>query len=465
MLNSVLKVNHPPAVMNHQLVVPSPSDSPSSEILIEKLVPGGNGLGRIGPQVIFVKGGLPGETLQIQVGAKLRGVHSGDITKILEASHDRVEPPCSIYGVCGGCQLQHLQYEGQLREKRAMLVDALQRIGKIDIPEVGVVVPSPQPLGYRNTIRFVVFKGAQHLQLGFYQAETRIPVEAKECLLIPKRLQHVAAKVAQRLAASSSIPMFLEQLELRASSTTKDIVMVFHGTYRKAERLKVFMESFLKLPGVVGCVVERSGPKFARAQSSAIAVGQDYVTERFGDLTLQIGVHSFTQTNWPVFEAIGNTLKDWMGHQDGMRILELYAGTGALGMSVARNGAFVTFVEPNAFALADGRRSIALSRVARCKCKQQTGEKFLPSVQSGEYNVIVVDPPRTGLSSAVIQELGRIKASRIFYMSCDVATLARDLARLATFGYRVVRIQPFDMFPQTAHIETLIELAVSDMTT
>ncbi|GJL64705.1 MAG: 23S rRNA (uracil-5-)-methyltransferase RumA [Nitrospirales bacterium] len=452
--------------MNHQRIVPSTrSDSPSSEILIEKLVPGGNGLGRIGPQVIFVKGGLPGETLQIQVGAKQRGVHSGDITKILESSHDRVEPPCSIYGVCGGCQLQHLQYEGQLREKRAMLTDALQRIGKIEIPEVGMVMPSPQPLGYRHTIRFVVFKGAQHLQLGFYQAETRIPVEAKTCLLIPKRLQHIAAMVAQRLAASSSIPMFLEQLELRASSTMKDVVMVFHGTYKKDERLKVFLESFLKLPDVVGCVVERSGPKVARAQSSVMAVGQDYITERFGDLTLQIGVHSFMQTNWPVFEAIGNILKEWMGHQDGLRVLELYAGTGALGMSMARNGAFVTFVEPNASALADARRSIALSRVARCKCKRQTGEKFLPSVQSGEYDVIVVDPPRTGLSLSVIQELGRIQASRVFYMSCDVATLARDLARLATFGYRVLRIQPFDMFPQTAHIETLVELAFSEMST
>ncbi|GJL62188.1 MAG: putative RNA methyltransferase [Nitrospirales bacterium] len=465
MLNSVLKVNHSPAVMNHQLVVPSPSDSPSSEILIEKLVPGGNGLGRIGPQVIFVKGGLSGETLQIQVGAKLRGVHSGDIIKILQASHDRVEPPCSIYGVCGGCQLQHLQYEGQLREKRAMLTDALQRIGKIDIPEVGVVVPSPQSLGYRNTVRFVVFKGSTHLQLGFYQAETHIPVDAHTCLLIPERLKHVAALVTQRFTASSSIPMFLEHLECRFSTTTSDILLVFHGTYKKAERVQAFLESFLPMPGVVGCVVQRPGPKDDRIQRAALVVGQDSLTERFGDLTLQIGFHSFTQTNWPVFEAIGNTLNDWIGHPDGLQVLEMYAGTGAFGMSLARHGAFVTLVESNALAIADARKSAALSRVARCKFKRQAGEKFLPFVNSREYDLILVDPPRTGLSPVVLQELGRIRAARLFYVSCDVATLARDLARLATFGYRVIRVQPFDMFPQTAHIETLVELAVSDMTT
>jgi len=451
--------------MNHQRVVPSPRDSPPSEILIEKLVPGGNGLGRIGPQVIFVKGGLPGETLLVQVGAKLRGVHSGDITKVLKASQDRVVPPCSIYGVCGGCQLQHLHYEGQLQEKRAMLTDALQRIGKIEMPEIGMVVPSPHPLGYRHTIRFVVFKGPQHLHLGFYQPETRIPVEAKTCWLIPESIQQAVERVRQHLAASSSIPMFLEHLELRASSTTKDIVMVFHGTYKKAERVKAFLETFQEIPGVVGCVVERSGPKGARTQHSAIVVGQDFITEQFGDLTLQIGVHSFMQTNWPIFEAIGKTLNEWVGRQDGMQVLELYAGTGALGINLASNGAFVTLVEPNACAIEDARRSVALSRGARCKYKRQTGEKFLPSVQSGEYDVIVVDPPRTGLSATVIQELGRIGASRLFYMSCDVATLARDLGRLAPLGYRVVRIQPFDMFPQTAHIETLVELAVSDLPT
>ncbi|GJL56518.1 MAG: 23S rRNA (uracil-5-)-methyltransferase RumA [Nitrospirales bacterium] len=451
--------------MKHSVVVRSASKALPSEIRIEKLVPGGNGLGRIGPQVIFVKGGLPGETLQIQVGAKLRGVHSGDITKILEASHDRVEPPCSIYEVCGGCQLQHLQYAGQLREKRAMLVDALQRIGKIEIPEVGVVVPSPQPLGYRNTIRFVVFKGSTNLQLGLFQAGTHTPVDAHTCLLIPERIQHVAALVTQRFATSSSIPMFLEHLEFRSSATTSDILLVFHGTYKNPERVKAFLESFLHMPGVVGCVVQRSGPKDDRMQRPALVVGQDAVTERFGDLTLQIGFHSFTQTNWPVFEAIGKTLSDWIGHPDGLQVLEVYAGTGAFGMSLARHGAFVTLVESNALAIADAKTSAALSRIARCKFKRQAGEKFLPSVNSGEYDLIIVDPPRTGLSPVVLQELGRIRASRLFYVSCDVATLSRDLARLATFGYRVCRVQPFDMFPQTAHIETLVELAVSDMTT
>ena len=127
-------------------------------------------------------------------------------------------------------------------------------------------------------------------------------------------------------------------------------------------------------------------------------------------------------------------------------------------MSLARHGAYVTFVEANAHALDDAKKSTALSRVARCKFKRQTGENFLPSVKQGEYEVVLIDPPRTGLSAIVTQELGRIKPERMLYVSCDVATLARDLSRLVNGGYRIVRIQPFDMFPQTAHIETLVEL-------
>ncbi len=436
-----------------------PSLPPSSEVLIEKLVPGGHALGRIGPHVVFVKGGVVGERLRIRVGRRIRGVHHGEITNILQPSRDRAVPPCSIYGECGGCQIQHIHYQGQLIQKRAILADALERIGKIDIPEIGTVRPSPEPFGYRRTIRFVVFKDAQGFKLGFCQAGTRNAVEAKACLLIPDRLQQLTAMLARRLASCSSLPMFLEHIEIRSSTTFPQVLIVFHGTYKNIERVQAFLEPFQEFPDVVGCIAQRSGPKIAKNINSSLVLGQDFLTERFGDLTLRVGFQSFTQTNWPVYEEIGQTLTHWLGSQNGMHVLELYAGTGAFGMSLARNGAYVTLVESNAFALADARKSVALSRVARCKFKRQTGESCLRSVKEREYDIILVDPPRTGLSPIVTKELGRVKASRIFYVSCDVATLARDLARLVGHGYHIVRIQPFDMFPQTAHIETLVELA------
>ena len=459
MLSSALKINDPPAVMKGEKSVSSSRGSFSSEVFIEKLVPGGNGLGRIGAQVVFVKGGLPEERLRIRVGKKLRGVHHGEIEQILQPSVKRMDPPCAIYGQCGGCQLQHINDEGQLLEKRAILTDALKRIGKMEVPEIGMVVPSPQPLGYRSTIRFVVFKHTQGVKLGLYQSGTRTPVVAEACLLIPERIRQLAAMVSDRLSSYSSLPMFLEHVEFRSSTSSEDVLIIFHGTFKKTEKVKTFLAQFQEQPTVVGCIAARSGPKINRSKSPSVVVGQDYITERFDELTIHIGFQSFTQTNWAIFEAIGRTLKDWIGSSEGREVLEVYAGTGALGMSLARNGAYVTLVEANPSALSDARKSVALSRVARCKFKRQTAESFLPTVQPGVYNVIILDPPRTGLSPIVPKELGRIGAPRLFYVSCDVATLARDLSRLAAYGYRIVRIQPFDMFPQTAHIETLVELA------
>ena len=129
-------------------------------------------------------------------------------------------------------------------------------------------------------------------------------------------------------------------------------------------------------------------------------------------------------------------------------------------MTCAKRGALVTFVESNSCALADARRSANLNHVGRCRFRVETAETYLSGTNIGEYEAIIVDPPRTGLSTKTIQELGRILVPRIFYVSCDPATLARDLSRLSIFGYSLLRIQPFDMFPQTAHIETLVELTL-----
>ena len=251
MSTSGLKTKHPRGHRKKEKAGPFPEKSVLTEVHIEKLVPGGNGLARVGAQVVFVKGGLPGEQLHVQIGEKRRGVHYGDIRQVLEPSHERVNPPCSIYGQCGGCQFQHVSYQGQLDQKKAILTDALQRIGKIELPEIAAVVPSPHPFGYRSTIRFVVFKGEKNFQLGFYQAETRNAVEAKACLLISESMQQLVAKVAERLASQATVPMYLEHVEFRSSTTSKDVLIVFHGSYKKPERVKEFLEPFQKLPGVL----------------------------------------------------------------------------------------------------------------------------------------------------------------------------------------------------------------------
>jgi 23S rRNA (uracil1939-C5)-methyltransferase len=440
---------------------PSRHSSPSPVLTIEKIVAGGQGLGRVGSQVVLVPGALPGERLSVHIGDKRRGVHQAEILKILQTSADRIEPSCPIAGQCGGCQFQHQTYQSQVIQKRIILQDALLRIGKLSIPDIPAVVPSPRAFHYRATVRFVVFKHGRGFQLGFFRQGTRIPIEAASCLLIPEAAKALVAGVAECLSAQRALPVFLESLEVRWSELLNQGLLIFRGRCRHMDQASALVEVLGSLKEVVGLVFNNTQANRDReSKTSLVLAGQGHILERFHELTLRIGHRSFLQANWPVYEALGERLLEWGDDLKGHRILEIYAGVGALGMTLARRGALVTIVEPNAYGLADARRSATLSHVGRCRFRAETAEAYLSGTSAGDYEAIIVDPPRTGLSPITIQELGRILAPRLFYVSCDPATLARDLSRLSSFGYRIRRIQPFDMFPQTAHLETLVELTL-----
>ena len=195
-----------------------PSQEPSSyPLVIEKVVAGGKGLGRMHNQVVFVQGGLPGETLLVDVGPKRQGVLQGDVLEILRPSPERISPPCPIVGQCGGCQFQHQTYEGQLAQKRAMLKETFSRIGKLSDVQIPEVVPSPRSFGYRTSLRFTVFKERDRLQLGFFKQGTRRPIHARDCLLAPDGAQVVLSQLSQCFASLRKIPVYLHSLEIRWS--------------------------------------------------------------------------------------------------------------------------------------------------------------------------------------------------------------------------------------------------------
>jgi len=435
--------------------------SPYPVLSIEKIVAGGYGLGRLGSEVVLVPGGLPGEKLSVRIGDKRRGVRHADIQQIIQASANRISPSCAIAGQCGGCQFQHQTYESELIEKRAMVQDTLWRIGKLSFSGIPAVVPSPHAFQYRTTVRFVVFKEGPGFRLGFYRQGTRIPIQSTHCLLIPEPAKDLVTSVAQCLSDLRTLPVFLESLEVRWSEEKGKALLIFRGRYRHEQQARALLEMFEHLPNVVGFVVEPGqSDGLSDSKLPFVATGQDHLIQRFHELVLRIGFRSFMQVNWPVYQALGHKLLEWGDDLKGQRILEIYAGVGALGLTFARIGALVTIIEANPWAISDARRSATLSHVGRCRFRTEKAEMFLLGTNVGDYDLGIVDPPRTGLSPMTIQELGRILIPRLLYVSCDPATLARDLSRLSSYGYRILRIQPFDMFPQTAHIETLVELAL-----
>ena len=428
-----------------------------STITIEKLVQGGRGLARQEGQVLLVRGVIPGETVSFLGGAKRKGVQEGTVQEVLKPSPDRVAAPCPVYEICGGCQLQHIQYDAQLRFKREILAETLTRVGKLQI-DVPAIVASPNPYGYRSSVRFVVFRNKSGFTLGFHEEGSHAPVPAAGCLLVPEAMRKVIADVQGRLARYGKLPAQAESLEVRRSVAFGSTLLSWRtGPAMRSQAEKLFA-LFQDVPNVVGQVVTASG-EGSGGRSQRWVLGQDWIADRLDDLLFRITDGTFVQANWSLTETLARTLAEWTTPSSGLRVLELYSGIGVLGLPLARRGALVTEVEANRWALADARHVAKTNHIGRCRFRHLQADECLDASESGEYDAVLMGPPRTGLSPESLRGLLALNVPRLFYVSYDPATLARDLGKLSAGGYRIARLQAFDMFPQTSHIQTLVELS------
>ena len=430
-----------------------------SSATIERIVAGGWGLTHVGSLATFVRGTLPGEHVTLYPGEVQHGYQIAPLASIEQSSPDRIAPACPKYGVCGGCQFQHVKYDAQLRQKADIVREAFARIGRIHVQDFMPVVPSPFPYEYRRWVRFSVFPQDNGFHLGFRQERSHQSISGRECLLVPEALRMVVEEIEERLAQINKLPMPLSTVEIRSSASFGNHIIIFRGKVYQKSHAQALLDLFQDIPTVAGLVVA-SLVTDTRWQRKPLRVvqGEEFLFERFADLVFRISDRSFMQANWAVYEMIQQALLNWVGACQHLRILELYAGVGCLGLSLARQGALVTEVEGNAVAVADARKSASLNHIGRCRFRPVTTERFLTGVGQDEYDVVIVDPPRSGLSKTCMESLVTVKVPRCFYLSCDAPSLARDVNRLCGGGYRLGRVQIFDMFPQTAHVETLVEL-------
>ncbi len=410
--------------------------------------------------VTFIRGGLPGEVVTVTSNERHSDYQFATLNEVLVASPHRIQAPCAVYEDCGGCQFQHVRYEVQLQYKQRVLEESFSRIGQIQQAIFQDPVPSPFPYEYRQRIRFRVFQHHTTFHLGFVQERSHRPVRGVGCLLISKPMGKVIEHVDGQLARQRRLPAFLSHVEIRSSGafgTHLILCTVPRATKKQAHEL---LELFEGIPTVVGCVLISSSVTTSQKRHVRRVVrGAPYLFEQFQDMTIRVSDRSFMQANWAVYSIIFQTLADWMNGQDRQtRVLELYAGVGCVGLGLAKRGALVTEVEENPYAVADAKQSASQNHIGRYRVRTAKVEDFLETVASHAYDVIVMDPPRTGLSRRCVESLGRIQVPRMLYLSCDTASLARDLKRLCTTQYRIHRVQVFDMFPQTAQIETLVEL-------
>jgi 23S rRNA (uracil1939-C5)-methyltransferase len=398
----------------------------SSIVEIEKLVHGGEGLARQDGQVVLIPYVLPGEKVLITTGRVKNGLLRGSSPEVLEAAPERIVPRCEYFADCGGCHLQHAAYDFQLAQKRAILLETLQRIGGVRY-EGAVALLSGEPWFYRNRIQLHFERG----QSGFHRAGSHEVRPIDHCYIASPLLVDAIAKL-HAAAKRPEWPGFLRSLELFTNESELQVNIV-DSTRPVAARFFEWLRTLL--------------PAFAAGP----------IEYRAGGGTYRISRGSFFQTNRFLIDAL---IEEVLGDVSGEHAADLYAGVGLFSLPLAKRFPQLDAVERGGPAFRDLEWNRERSEASHLTPHRAAAEDFLREIESAP-DFVLVDPPRAGLGKETTNQLLRLKPRRLTIVSCDAATLARDLRALLAGGYGLRRLTLIDLFPQTYHFETVAHLEVA----
>jgi 23S rRNA (uracil1939-C5)-methyltransferase len=388
-------------------------------VTIEKLVYGGAGLARIGGRVVLAPFVLPGETARVRVEAKALEAR---LEEVVTPAAGRTDPACPFFTRCGGCCYQHARYELELEQKRAILREALRRVGKLEAPEEVRVVSGP-PFEYRNRAQLHLAGG----EIGYYAHGSRRLVPVDGCPISSPKINQALAALREMLP-DRRFPQFVRSLELFTNETEVQLNVLETG---QPVARRFFDWCVERVPGFTGEAIE-------------YPVRQDLYRVRH---------RSFFQVNRFLIEQMVDCALEGA---EGETALDLYAGVGLFSLPLARRFAAVTAVETSASAAGDLEFNAARAGCA-VTVRQQATEAYLESLDQPP-DFVLADPPRAGLGKRAVRELLRLRPARLVVVACDPATLARDLGALTAAGYAIERMTLIDLFPRTFHIETVVGL-------
>lgn len=404
------------------------------EVLLTTLSYGGDCLGRLPDgRVVFVPYGIPGERVSIEIVEDNKNFARGKLVKVLEPSPERVEAHCKHFGRCGGCHFQHMKYDAQLRYKASVLSEQLTRVGKLVNPPAPQVIPSPDPFHYRNNIRFHVNEAGK---LGFLAPQSERIIPISECHLPEEPIVQAWPVLSMEQASG------IDQIELRCGAED-ELLISLEGP---AETPPEF-ESDTGLSAIY------SGPG-----GRVVLAGEDILRMKVGERSFQVSGGAFFQVNIPMAGAMVETLQKNLILSKESILLDLYCGVGLFSAFFASQVKEIIGIELSADACRDF--AINLDEFDTVSLYEGAVERVFPRLEV-KPDVVILDPPRVGLHPKALEALLEKKAQQIAYISCDPATLARDLNQLTRNDYRLEKIFLLDLFPQTYHIESMVFLSSS----
>ncbi|NPA91606.1 MAG: class I SAM-dependent RNA methyltransferase [Chloroflexi bacterium] len=402
------------------------------ELLLEGIAHGGEAFGRHEGKIIFVPYAIPGERVRVQIVREKARWARARLIDVLTPSPDRITPPCPYFGPdkCGGCQWQHIAYPRQLALKREVVVDQLRRLGHVADPPVREVLAVGEPFHYRNHMQFTV---APDGRLGLFRGGSDQVIPVDTCLLMHPLLEEVYTSLEVGWEG-------LRRVILRAGVNTGDRMVILETDAQEAPELEV------DIP--VSVVLHRpKKPPFPLA-------GLPFIREKVGERTFRISSGSFFQVNTWGAEMLVRLVREFLAPRGYETLLDLYSGVGLFGLSLAPDVGLVIGIDASESAMEDAAYNAQAFGLENVALHEGPVEEVL-KVLWEPAELAVLDPPRSGAGREVFRHLRRLRVRRLVYVSCDPATLARDVQYLQEFGYQLRVVQPVDMFPQTYHVESV----------
>jgi 23S rRNA (uracil1939-C5)-methyltransferase len=444
----------------------------------------GNALARVDNLVVFVPMLIPGDVVDIRVIRKRKKYLEGRVVKFHEYSHDRIEPRCKHFGVCGGCKWQHLPYKLQLKYKEKQVRDNLTRIGKIELPDIDPIIGSAEEYMYRNKLEYT-FSDKRWLTKEEISSENKfekedalgfhIPglfdkvLDIEECHLQPDPSNQIRNAVKE-YARKRNLEFFdlkeqkgfLRNLVIRNSLEGKVMVILvlFHEDAEEREGLLDFLSSQFPQITSLWYVINSKKNDSLNDQNPVLYKGDDHLPEEMDGLKFRVGPKSFYQTNTRQALELYRVARDFAGLSGHEVVYDLYTGTGTIANFIARSANKVLGIESVDEAIQDARINSEINDIGNTRfftgdMKDMLSEQFLKD--NGKPDVIITDPPRAGMHEDVIKVIKSAGPDKIVYVSCNPSTQARDILLLSD-NFKVERVQPVDMFPHTHHVENVVLL-------
>jgi 23S rRNA (uracil1939-C5)-methyltransferase len=447
---------------------PNPAVRLGQEVELEfnDLLSNGQAVGRWAGMAVFVFGPLPRERARVRITALKPKYAVGTVVDLLERCAERADPFCPVFGTCGGCQVQHLRYADQLAWKQTVVRNALQRIGGIAEPVVAATIGMMLPRQYRNKMALVVDDSAASSGFGFYKQRSHDVVPIDRCPIVQPRLDDYIQRLSalRRDARTATAFSGARHVVARTARSSGESVVTITRTHRKPMPPEVAQDVLRALPGAAGITqsFDLSSDNAILGRKHELLAGRGTVEEVVGGIRFRISPGSFFQVNVEIVERIFEFLQPLL--ETPRRIVDLYCGSGTFALFFAKAGCDVLGVEESASAVEEARENARLNGLgARAEFRRGQVHEVLQEAATErrlrEADAVFLDPPRKGSDPQTLAAVAGAALRDVWYLSCDPATLARDLKFLVAKGYRVSNVQPFDMFPQTGHVESLAILS------